>query len=122
MTTCHCEVTTKLQFVDLPPSTIKLNDQAANIVVLNCTASVAPGLPMARTQWSIARRTTNQASCATFSESTLSFLSNGTIIIKEAKYRDAGVYTCSAQFDGETITTSTEVAIVGIVFFDTLST
>ena len=86
-----------------PPSNIVVSDTAKTIVV-NCTATVASGLSIS-THWSI----NNYRAFKCDKKNAISFFSNGTMVIPDASRCDAGVYNCSAQHDGERISTSMRI-------------
>ncbi|XP_062523403.1 hemicentin-2-like [Corticium candelabrum] len=96
-------VISQLQFVNRPPSNIVVSDTAKTIVV-NCTATVASGLSIS-THWSI----NNYRAFKCDKKNAISFFSNGTMVIPDASRCDAGVYNCSAQHDGERISTSMRI-------------
>ena len=95
--------------MERPPSTISVNDTSKTIVV-NCAATVASEL-LIHTHWSINR---NGFRCDKKSKKfkSISFFTNGTMVIPNANRCAAGVYNCSAQHDKEMISTSMQ--IIGI--------
>ena len=102
------EVISQLQFVERPPYNVTFNSTSETIAI-NCTATAASGLPV-NTQWSINRYHKKQFGCDEESYGkSISVFSNGTLVIPKADRCDIGVYNCSAQHDGETISTSARI-------------
>ena len=102
------EVISQLQFVERPPYNVTFNSTSETIAI-NCTATAASGLPV-NTQWSINRYHKKQLGCDEESYGkSISVFSNGTLVIPNADRCDIGVYNCSAQHDGETISTSARI-------------
>ena len=103
------EVISQLQFVERPPYNATFNSTSETIAI-NCTATAALGLPV-NTHWSIKRYDKKQFGCNEESDGrkSISVFSNGTLVIPNADRCDIGVYNCSAQHDGETISTSARI-------------
>ena len=97
------EVISQLQFVHRPPSNVTPN-RTSETISINCSATAALGLPV-NTHWSINRNNRKIVGC----DKSISVFSNGTLVIPNAVNCDFGVYNCSAQHDGETISTTMQI-------------
>ena len=98
------EVISQLQFVHRPPSKVTVNG-TSKAIAINCSATAAPGLPV-HTHWSINRNNKKESGC----DKSISVFSNGTLVIPDADKCGIGVYNCSAYHDGESISTSVQIA------------
>ena len=91
---------TKLEFRIHPPAAVSA--YVSRPVVIDCTASVAPGLPLAMTEWTkspppLCKETPQQ----------LNVSRNGSLFFSQAKMQDEGFYTCKAFARDEIITATT---------------
>ena len=97
----------QLQFVLRPPS-IKIRNEKESFMI-NCTATVAPELPLPSTNWKWKHDT---CGLVVWDEhSVKSVFTNGSLLIEQPTRLDSGVYNCSSQFDGQNITASVQVKI-----------
>ena len=97
-------VVTKLEFRARPP--LVVNATVSETVVIDCTASVAPGFPLVITEW-----TKHPLPLCEGKTVQLDVSPNGTLVISQTKMEDEGLYTCKAFTRDETITTTVRLNV-----------
>ena len=86
---------TKLEFRIRPPATV--DAYVSQKVVIDCTASVAPGFPLVCMHWVMS------PSCGQ-SSAQYDVIPNGTLVISQPTLHNTGLYICKAYTLEETVT------------------